>query len=224
MTPPHARSDPGRHPARTRRNGPDVPAAILGAIAGVCTMVALVCYSHMAHLHPQLWRLPVGEQSFGAVGFAVAFAACFLAIVVRLRPRHVLARLLVVAGIGVVALGATGAWFLVHGFWLRHAQATSPDGHWLAESRDWYTWGPIYGWNHYYLSVHPGARIRCKALAARWRGTPTDVTDWKHEHHYATYNDFDGDERFPQGIRWLSNQEFVVEGGEGGGSVFEVEH
>jgi hypothetical protein len=60
-------------------------------------------------------------------------------------------------------------------------------------------------------------------LTPRWRGTPSSITEWRLEHHYATYNDFDGDDRFPTGIRWLSDREFAIEGGEGGGSVFEVE-
>jgi hypothetical protein len=81
----------------------------------------------------------------------------------------------------------------------------------------------MYGWNHYYIRVRPAARIRCKTLPARWRGTPSGITEWSPEHHYATYNDFDGGDRFPTGIRWLSDREFVIDGGEGGGSVFEVE-
>lgn len=123
----------------------------------------------------------------------------------------------------VAVLAAIGAWLLVHGVWFAHAHAASPDGHLLAESRNLYRWGPIYGWNHYYLRVSPEARIRCKVLRSRWRGTPADITSWKPEHHYATYNDFDGADRFPTGIHWLSSSEFVVDGGEGDGSVFEVE-
>ena len=116
-----------------------------------------------------------------------------------------------------------GAWLLVHGVWYRHASAEAPDGRHVAESRNLYRWGPLYGWNHYYVRVRPAARIRCKLQHGRWRGTPASVTEWSAEHHYATYNDFDGDSRFPASIRWLSDREFVIEGGEGGGSVFELE-
>lgn len=130
--------------------------------------------------------------------------------------------LLLSCGVLVVAL-AIGAWFLEHGVWLRHARAVSPDGQRVAVSSNRYVWAPIYGWSHYSIEVRPAARIRCKTLVARWRGTPPDLGEWKYEHHYATYNDFDGADRFPTAIRWLTNREFVIEGGEGGGSVFEIE-
>ncbi|MGE3174813.1 MAG: hypothetical protein AB7O97_19440 [Planctomycetota bacterium] len=122
-----------------------------------------------------------------------------------------------------LALLLWGGWSLFYGVWCAHASAPSPDGRRVAESRDLYRWGPIYGWSHYHVRVRPAARIRCKVLTARWRGTPRGVTEWSLEHHYATYNDFDDSARYPTGVRWLSDSEFVIEGGEGGGSVFEVE-
>ena len=123
----------------------------------------------------------------------------------------------------MLALLLLGGWILLQGVWYSHASAASPDGRHVAESRNLYRWGPIYGWNRYHIRVRPSARIRCKTPVGRWRGTPTTITEWSEEHRYATYNDFDGADRFPVGIRWLSNSEFVIEGGEGGGSVFEVE-
>ena len=129
----------------------------------------------------------------------------------------------VVAAMLPAALLAWGAWLLGHGVWRSHARAESPGARHVAESRNLYRWGPLYGWNHYYIRVRPAARIRCKTLSARWRGTPSGITEWSFDHHYATYNDFDGSDRFPTGIRWLSDREFVIDGGEGGGSVFEVE-
>lgn len=129
-----------------------------------------------------------------------------------------------VGGLVGAAILLWGSWLLLHGVWWRsHARTESPDGRLVAESRNLYRWGPLYGWNHYYIRVRPAARIRCKTLLAGWRGTSSSITEWSLEHRYATYNDFDADDRYPTGIRWLSDLEFVIDGGEGGGSVFEVE-
>ena len=123
----------------------------------------------------------------------------------------------------ISVLAAVGLWMLFPGFCHSHARAVSPDGECTAESRNLYRPGPMYGWNHYYVRVHPRNRIRCTASSSPWRGTPPDITSWKYEHRYATYNDFDDQGQFPTGIRWVSNKEFVIEGGEGDGSTFEVD-
>ena len=115
-----------------------------------------------------------------------------------------------------------GGWLLLHGVWRPHVRAVSPDQQHVAESRNLYAWGPMYGWNHFYIRVVPAARIRCTSLAGRWRGTPRDIGEWSFEHLYATYNDFDGHERFPTGIRWLSDGEFVINGGQAT-ALFEIE-
>ncbi|MEM7165822.1 MAG: hypothetical protein AAF581_10180 [Planctomycetota bacterium] len=126
--------------------------------------------------------------------------------------------------LGVLAVLGAGvlAWGMFHGVWLSHSEATSPDGQLCAESRNLYRWGLLYGWNHFHIRVEPDAEIRCKVLERRWRRTPDTLTLWKREHRYASYNDFDGTARLPTQVRWLSNRTFVIEGGEGGGAVFEV--
>jgi hypothetical protein len=116
-----------------------------------------------------------------------------------------------------------GGWLLLHGVWREHAHARSPDGTRVVESRNRYSWGPIYGWNHFYVRVLPRARIRCTSPTHRWRDTPADIVEWRFEHAYATYNDLDGNGRFPASVRWVSDREFVIEGGEGSGARFEVE-
>ncbi|MCA8941989.1 MAG: hypothetical protein KDB80_05455 [Planctomycetes bacterium] len=115
------------------------------------------------------------------------------------------------------------SWWIRHGVWHLHASARSPDGTHVVESRNLRRWGPIYSWNRYHVRVRPSARIRCMSLPTRWRNTPDSITEWDYEHLYAVYNDFDGEERFPTGVRWISDREFVIEGGEGGGAVFELE-
>jgi hypothetical protein len=207
---------------RAAASRPDFLAAALGALSGFVTLVLLVFYP----FSPSPERETTGHLEGPAIlglALAVAFAVTFLVMGLRvLRKGRWKAALSVVALVGTTA-AAYGSWLLVHGRWIAHATASSPDGLWLAESRNFYVWAPIYGWSHYHLRVSPSARIRCKEPHSRWRGTPDDITSWKFEHQYATYNDFDGSARFPTGLHWLSSSEFVVDGGEGGGSVFEVE-
>jgi hypothetical protein len=115
-------------------------------------------------------------------------------------------------------------WLLVfHGLWRDHLSARSPDGTRVVESRILYKWRPIYGWSLYYVRVLPETRIRCISRNKRWRGTPSSIHEWQFEHMYARYNDFDERGRFPESLRWVSDHEFVIEGGEGSGARFEVE-
>lgn len=129
----------------------------------------------------------------------------------------------------IVALGlfvgtvAVCAKVYLFGLWKEHAEAVSPDGRRIVESRNLYRAGGLYGWSHFHLRVSPSARFRCTTPSLRWRETPESITDWKLEHRYANYNDFDNGGRYPVGVRWLSNTEFVVEGGEGNGARFELE-
>jgi hypothetical protein len=56
----------------------------------------------------------------------------------------------------------------------------------------------------------------------RWTGTSIDIAEFKTRHIYARYNTFDNTERYPVSIKWLSNDEFVILGGEGDGARFRI--
>ena len=117
---------------------------------------------------------------------------------------------------------ALAAFLLFGGRWKSHARAESPDGSKVAVSKVYYKWGPLYGWNHYYISVHPTSRIACVTPGYYWRGTPTNIVEFKTRHRYAVYNDFDQEERYPASIKWVSSDEFIILGGEGHGAKFRI--
>ena len=122
-----------------------------------------------------------------------------------------------------ILFGALALLLVFGGWWKPHASSVSPDGKTTAISRIWYTWGPMYGWNHYYIHLEPARKFRCISPKRSWRGTPYDISTPKTKHRYAHYNDFDDSERFPTGIKWLSNDEFLIIGGEGDGARFKIE-
>lgn len=140
----------------------------------------------------------------------------------HMNEKNVLKIILVLSGIAIFAI-CSFVYVFIYGIETEFASAESPDQQVTARIHRRYFFGPLYGWNRYRVSVDTGQEIRCTSLVNEgWRGTPKSIFEVMGSHEFAVYNDFDQSERFPKFIKWISDNEFMIEGGEGSGTTFKI--